>query len=111
MSSATRAALQQHLQAASRGVEAVMADYTEESVLITHEATHRGRAEIRAFFAEILEGSTRGFLGALEMKRMDVAGEMAFICWQALPWFPFATDTLLFREGKIAYQTFAASPR
>ena len=50
MPNQTVAVLQRHLQAASEGVDAVMVDYVDESVLITHEATHRGRAEIRQFF-------------------------------------------------------------
>ncbi len=104
----TQAVLQRHLQSAGESVDAVMADYVEESVLITHEATYRGRAQIRSFFTELLEGGTQGFLGVLEMKRLEVVGELAFIFWEAKPWFLFATDTLLIRDGKILLQTFAA---
>jgi hypothetical protein len=106
---ATQAVLQRHLQAAGESVDAVMADYVDESVLITHDATYRGRAQIRSFFAELLEGGTRGFLAAFEMKRQEVVGELAFILWEAKPWFAFATDTLIIRDGKIVFQTFAAS--
>ena len=105
---ATQTVLQRHLQSAGESVDAVMADYVDESVLITQEATYRGLAQIRSFFTELLEGSTQGFLGVLEMKRMEVVGELAFILWEAKPWFPFATDTLLIRDGKILLQTFAA---
>ena len=105
---ATQAVLQRHLQAAGESVDAVMADYIAESVLITHDATYRGPAQIRSFFTELLEGGTKGFLGAFEMKRQEVAGELAFILWEAKPWFLFATDTLLVRDGKILLQTFAA---
>lgn len=47
---ATEAVLRNHLRAATLGADAVMRDYTEESVLITHDATYRGLAEIRRFF-------------------------------------------------------------
>jgi hypothetical protein len=104
----TQAVLQRHLQSAGESVDAVMADYVDESVLITHDATYRGLAQIRSFFAELLEGGTKGFLGAFEMKRLEVAGELAFILWEAKPWFSFATDTLFIRDGKILLQTFAA---
>lgn len=108
MPNQTEAVLQRHLQAASESVDAVMKDYIDESVLITHDATHRGLAQIRSFFTELLEGGTKGFLGAFEMKRQEVTGELAFILWEAKPWFPFATDTLIIHNGKIVLQTFAA---
>ena len=105
---ATQAVLQRHLQSAGESVDAVMVDYVDESILITHDATYRGLAQIRSFFAELLEGGSKGFLRSFEMKRQEVAGELAFILWEAKPWFPFATDTLLIRDGKILLQTFAA---
>jgi hypothetical protein len=109
MPSQTEAVLHRHLQAASEGVDAVMQDYVDESVLITHDATHRGRVEIRQFFTELLEGASKGFINAFKMNRQEVTGELAYILWEAKPWFPFATDTLLVRNGKIVLQTFAAS--
>ena len=41
MPSATQAVLQRHLQSAGESVDAVMADYLEESILITPDATYR----------------------------------------------------------------------
>ena len=108
MSTTTQAVLQRHLQSVGESVDALMADYIDESILITHDATYRGLAQIRSFFTELLEGDTKGFLGTFEMKRQEVVGELAFILWEAKPWFPFATDTLLIRDGKILLQTFAA---
>lgn len=46
----TEAVLRNHLRAATVGVDAVMQDYTDHSVLITHDATYCGLAEIRGFF-------------------------------------------------------------
>jgi hypothetical protein len=100
--------LQSHLQAAAVGVDAVMNDYSAASVLVTHEATYRGLAEIRGFFTTLLNGPTRGFIAALKLHRQDVAGDMAYIVWEAQPWFLFATDTFVFRSGKILFQTFSA---
>jgi hypothetical protein len=111
MSNATQAVLQRHLQSAGESVDAVMADYLEESILITPDATHRGLAQIRTFFTELLEGGTKGFLGAFKMKRQEVTGELAYILWEAKPWFLFATDTILVRHGKIMLQTFAAQTK
>lgn len=109
MTHPTEAVLNKHLEAAATSVDAVMADYADESVLITPTATYKGRTEIRAFFTELLEGATKGFLGAFRMKRQEINGELAYILWEAKPWFQFATDTLLIRDGKIVLQTFAAS--
>jgi hypothetical protein len=108
MPNVTQAVLQAHLQSARVGVDAVMADYLETSILITPDATHRGLAEIRSFFTELLEGGSQGFLGTFKMKRVEVTGELAYIVWEAQPWFSFATDTMLVRDGKIVLQTFAA---
>ena len=104
------ALLQRHLQNASVGVDAVMQDYSDASVLITHDSTFRGLAEIRGFFASLLEGPSRGFIKALEMHRQEIVGEVAYILWEAKPWFRFATDTFVFRDGKILFQTFSAAP-
>jgi hypothetical protein len=109
MPNPTEAVLRRHLQAAGESVDAVMEHYDDESVLITHEATHRGRSEIRRFFTELLEGASKGFINAFKMNRQEISGEVAYILWEAKPWFPFATDTLVVRHGKIVLQTFAAS--
>ncbi len=108
MQNQTETVLNEHLQAAGAGVEAVMAHYVDDSVLITHDATYRGRAEIRRFFSELLGSANQGFLNAFKLKRQEVSGELAYIVWEAQPWFSFATDTLLVRDGKIVFQTFAA---
>lgn len=109
MSAATEAVLRNHLQAAKVGVDAVMQDYTDGSVLITHDASYRGAAEIRRFFAALLGGLPEGFFDAFRMNRQDVAGEVGYILWEAKPWIARATDTFVVRNGKIAFQTFTAS--
>ncbi len=57
---------------------------------------------------QLLEGGTKGFLGAFQLKRQEISGELAYIVWEARPWFAFATDTIVVRDGKILFQTFAA---
>ena len=107
MHQSTEAVLQNHLQAAAVGVDAVMHDYTDASVLVTQDATFRGLAEIRGFFTDLLEGPTRGFLTAIQLKRLEVVGDVAYIAWEAMPWFRFGTDTFFISHGKILRQTFA----
>jgi hypothetical protein len=108
MLSSTEAVLRKHLQAAGVGVDAVMADYGDESVIITHDSTYRGLSEIRELFTELLDGAYRGFISALKMTRQEVVGEVAFILWDAPPWFRHASDTFVIRNGKILVQTFSA---
>jgi hypothetical protein len=111
MSTQTEAVLLRHLQAASVGVDAVMADYVDASVIITHEGTYRGLTEIRGFYIALLDGASRGFINSLKMTRQEVVGEVAFILWDAPPWFRHANDTFVIRNGKILVQTVSALPR
>lgn len=104
----TQTVLEHHLHAFREGVDPVMDDFADDSVLITHDATYRGLAEIRAFFTALIDGLPEGFHDAIKIKRQEVAGEVAFLLWEARPWFPFCTDTLVIRNGKIRYHTFAA---
>ena len=85
-----------------------MDDFTDSSVVITHEATYRGLAEVRGFFTSLIEGLPEGFDEAVKIRRQEIAGDVAFLLWEAKPWFPFCTDTFVVREGKIVSQTFAA---
>ncbi len=89
-------------------LDALMSDYTEESVLITGDATFTGPAGIRSFFAGLIPlfptGSTR-----LELDRMVVIDDLLFIVWHAnTPTLKvtLGTDTLLVKDGKIHRQTF-----
>ena len=110
MSISTESILQNHLLAAKDGVDAILQDYTDESVLITHDATYRGLAEIRQFFTTLLNGLPKGFFDSLTMNRQEVVGEVAYILWERKPWLALATDTFVVRNGKILFQTFAAYP-
>ena len=102
------AVLQNHLRAARIGVEAVMQDYTDRSVLITRDATYRGLAEIRGFFTALFEQLPAGFFDALQMNHREIVGEVAYILWERKPQIAQATDTFVVRDGKILAQTFTA---
>jgi hypothetical protein len=106
----TEGVLRNHLRAAKIGVDAVMQDYTDDSVLITHHATYRGLAEIRRFFTALFEELPAGFFDQLKMTRQEIVGEVAYILWERKPILSQATDTFVVREGKILFQTFTAAP-
>jgi len=73
--------------------------------VITPDGTYRGLAKIRDFFTALMEGLPEGTLDAFTMKRQEIVGEIAYILWEAKPWFPLGTDTFVIREGKIVFQT------
>lgn len=104
-----------HVQAfLSQDVDAIMKDYSENSVLITPDGEiHKGLEEIRATFdyafPEIFPPQTR-----LEVSKEVIEGEIVFVTYTATDeatgemYMPFATDTFIIQNGKIKYQTVAA---
>lgn len=104
----TQDTLARHLQAFTKGIDAIMRDYTESSVLFTPQGPLTGLERIRAFFAGFLADSPPELLAAMTLVRQDVLGEVAYILWKAEPFIPLATDTFLIRDGRILVQTFAA---
>ena len=105
----TEAVLQNHLRAARIGVDAIMQDYTDHSVLVTHDSTYRGLVEIRRFFTVLFKELPEGFFDALKMNRQEIVGEVAYILWERKPIISQATDTFVVRDGKILVQTFTAA--
>jgi hypothetical protein len=103
----TEATLSHHLQAFSEGIDAIMLDFTPESVLFTPDGPLQGLEPIRAFFAGFLNTSPPELLGAMTLLRQDVQGDVAYIVWKAEPYIPLASDTFVVRNGKIVAQSFA----
>ena len=99
--------LNHHLQAFSEGIDSIMLDYTDASVLFTPDGPLNGLESIRRFFDEFLKNSPPELLQALTVTRQDVSGDVAYIHWKAEPFIPFATDTFLIRDGKILAQSYA----
>ena len=106
----TKAVLTHHLEAfGANDLVAIMADYTEESILVTPDSTYTGLAAIESLFTGLFpifptEGTT------LEMDNMVIDNELAYILWHAdTPAMdvPIGTDTFIIVDGKIQKQTFA----
>jgi ketosteroid isomerase-like protein len=108
----TEKTLDRHWQAFGAGdVEAIMADYAGDAVLITPEGTLKGLAQIQALFAKIFANMFPAGKTSLNLTKQVVEGEVAYILWSGnSPFYnaPFATDTFVIRDGKIVAQTFAA---
>ncbi|MHC3438878.1 nuclear transport factor 2 family protein [Natrialbaceae archaeon A-gly3] len=115
-SSATESVLEHHLEAfTGQDLEAIMADYTEESVVVTNMGTFRGLEEIEGLFADLFEEfSQEG--SSITLDEQTVEDEFAYIVWHAETpenVYEFATDTFHIPDDEIVFQTFAGkvSPR
>ncbi|WP_109478694.1 nuclear transport factor 2 family protein [Paraburkholderia sp. C35] len=107
---ATTEVFDHHLSAFAKGIDELMKDYDDGSVIVTPEKSHRGVAEIRAFFQAFLDGAEPAFWEAFKVTSKSTEGEIAYLAWEAKPFVPLATDTLFVKNGKIAVQTFTAFP-
>ena len=90
-------------------LEAVVSDYTNESVLITQDATYKGPGEIKEFFAALMIHFPKQ-QSSFELDKVAVNDELVYIVWHAnTPSLEvsFGTDTFIVRNGKIYKQTFA----
>jgi hypothetical protein len=90
-------------------LEETMEDYTEESVLITPDATYRGLEEIRENFVSAFEAFPKDAT-TFTLDKSIVVSDIGYILWTAkTPAFnlSYATDTFVIRDGKIIRQTYA----
>ena len=104
----TQEVLDHHLQAFGEGLESILSDYDDNSCVISQQGSFRGLTEIRTFFIAFIESLPEGMMDVFNVTKSEVDGEVAYMTWEALPWFPLGTDTFVIRDGKILYQTFAA---
>lgn len=89
-------------------LDAVMSDYSNESVLITQDATFSGLVEIRNFLAGLMLHFPKN-KSSLELDKLAVNDTMVYIVWHAIT--PslnvvLGSDTFIVKEGKIFQQTF-----
>lgn len=102
----TRRTLDHHLGAFAQGLDELLRDYDDNSVLVTPDQTCTGTTEIRAFFKAFIDGADPKFWGAFKILKNTVHGEVAYLVWEAKPWVALATDTFHVQGGRIAVQTF-----
>jgi ketosteroid isomerase-like protein len=95
----------------NQDVDGIMADYTEDSVIITHDKDFRGLDAIRGFFQHFVDDVVPA--GAtFDLTKLAVEGDHVYITWNSdSPKFsvPFSTDTFYIQDGKIAFQTLGAT--
>ena len=89
-------------------LEALLSDYTNESVLITQAATYSGLQEIRVFFV----GLSMHFpqqKSNLVLDKVVANDDLVYIVWHANTpslLVPIGSDTFIIKDDKIYQQTF-----
>ncbi|MDH4089156.1 MAG: nuclear transport factor 2 family protein [Cyclobacteriaceae bacterium] len=106
----TKEVLDHHWKAfQANDLEETMADYTEESILITPDRTFKGLDQIRKNFVDAFVAFPTDS-ATLQLNKSIVSENVGYIIWQAsTPSFilTFATDTFIIHNGKIVRQTYA----
>ena len=107
--STTEAVLDHHLEAfGDQDIEATMADYAEDAVVVTHGEVHRGREAISDWFENGLFTDFSQEPVEFSLEERTVEGEYAYIVWNANTpenTYEFATDTFVIRDDEIVAQT------
>jgi ketosteroid isomerase-like protein len=106
----TQAVVKHHLEGFfARDLQAVLADYTPDAVMIVPTGVLRGVNEIRPFFeALIIEFSQPG--ATFNLQQQEIEADVGYIRWAAETAsnnYELGTDTFVVRDGKIVAQTFA----
>jgi uncharacterized protein (TIGR02246 family) len=108
----TRQVFEHHLGALGAGnLDAILGDFTDDSILITPDGALKGRQAIRGFFDGVLATLFKPGTYEFTMDTLHVADDVAYLVWHAncaTANIVFAADTFLIKNGKIAVQTFAA---
>jgi hypothetical protein len=106
----SRDILQRHLSAfAENDLEAILADFTDESILITPDKSYTGLDEIKSFFADLVFHFPKQ-KSSFKIEKTVIEDELVYILWHGKTpslEIPFATDTFIMKDGKIRRQTFA----
>jgi hypothetical protein len=92
----------------SKNIDALLSDYTNESVLITQSGTYSNLDEIRAFFVDFslhFAEQTSDFV----LDKVVAYNDLVYITWHAETptlQIPLGSDTFIIKAGKIYQQTF-----
>ena len=102
----TKAVLKHHLDSfLALDFAEVLADYTDDSIVMTPTGTFRGIQELQEAMGQMAGLFTPENLSQFKMVSQDVQGEVAYVSWSMGDAVPFGNDTFIVRDGKIAVQT------
>ena len=104
----------QHVAAFTSGnLDAVVNDFSDESVVITPEGVFEGLNQIRSLYQNLLTEFgviDRGDSPGLHIDALHVRHDTLFITWHAESVnhvFPFGTDTFVCHNGKVVRQSIS----
>lgn len=104
--------VQHHLEAiGAADLDEVLADYSDESLLLTVNGAVTGLEALREFFGGALSGLFAPGTYEMAVDELKVEGKTALLIWHGSmqkAQIPFAVDTFVIEGEKIAIQTFAA---
>ena len=89
-------------------IDALMSDYTEESIIVTLEQTFKGLKEIRKFVQQLVVFFPKGKT-ILVLDRISIEDDLGYIVWHAKTPkldIPLGSGTFILKNGKIFQQTF-----
>lgn len=89
----------------AKSIDDIMADYTADSVVATHDQVNRGLAEIHLFFDTFIKTTDPAFWDVFKTQSKVIAGPVAYLVWDAKPYVAMGTDTFVIRDNKILTQT------
>ncbi len=95
---------------AAGDLDEIVADYTDDSVLITPAGVASGKDGIRQAFAKLLDDLPSA---AWDLKTQIFAGDVLFLEWaadSAINRVDDGVDTFVFRDGSIWAQTVRYTP-
>jgi hypothetical protein len=95
---------------ATGDLDEIVADYTDDSVLITPAGVSRGKDGIRQAFAKLLDDLPNA---AWDLKSQIFEGDVLFLEWAAdssINRVDDGVDTFVFRDGSIWAQTVRYTP-
>lgn len=96
--------VKRHIAAAgAKNVDAIMADYADDAVLLANGSATQGKDKIRAAFAAMVGGPGGG--PALKNERIWQEGNVGFVTWTMNNGAVRGEDAFVIRGGKIAVQT------
>ena len=106
----TDSVLDHHLEAfANQDLEETVADYVDESIVVTNMGVSRGLDEVEWLFAGLFEEFSQEGT-TIEVDDTIVEGDFAYLLWHAETpdnVYEFCTDTFYIPEETIEFQTFA----
>jgi ketosteroid isomerase-like protein len=101
-SKATTAVWNRHVaNATAKNIDAVLEDFTDESVIVTSDSVIEGKAAIRAFFEEFLAGITPEAIKSMFVNAETAHGKVMVFNFTIGVAKRTFQDTALIEDGKI----------